>query len=47
MIWSNQFIVGDGRNDDRFIVTKWHENEPIEDVIEFVGTFGDEGSMST
>lgn len=41
----DDLIVGDGGNEDRFIVTTWHENEPIEDVIEFVGTFGDEGSI--
>jgi hypothetical protein len=41
----DQLIVGDDGNEDRFIVTTWHENEPIEDVIEFVGTFGDEGSI--
>jgi hypothetical protein len=41
----DQLIVGDGGNEDRFIITTWHENEPIEDVVEFVGAFGDEGNI--
>jgi hypothetical protein len=41
----DELIVGDGSNDGRFIVTTWHENEPLEDVIQFAETFGDDGSI--
>ena len=41
----DELIVGDGNAEDRFITTTWHGSEPIENVVEFAETFGNEGAI--
>jgi hypothetical protein len=37
----DDILIGDGSTDEgRFIVTTWHKDETLEDVIEFVSDFG-------
>jgi hypothetical protein len=31
----DDFIIGDGSNDKRSIVTSWHTDEPFDEVLEF------------
>jgi hypothetical protein len=38
-IWHDiidETCVGDGAGEERFIMTTWHDDEPIEDVIDFL-----------
>lgn len=32
----DETCVGDGTGDERFLMTSWHDDEPIEDVIDFL-----------
>lgn len=43
----DDFIIGDGSDRSRFIVTSQHEGETLEEVMEFAETFnaGDGGSV--
>ena len=31
----DEIVVGDGSDDSRFVVTSFHENETVKDVLEF------------
>jgi hypothetical protein len=42
----DDFIVGDGSVRNRFIVTSAHDNETVEEVMEFAATFNAEDGES-
>ena len=43
----DELIVGDGSGTSRFITTTSHENEPMEEVVEFVQQcMGEEGQLA-
>ena len=41
--WIDELVVGDGSDPSRFIVTSFHEDESMENVVDFVRSWSKKG----